>query len=103
MVSPDQRVTAVLVWEGGRGATGATAQHLYLVAAQGKEKLNHPNMATASCAGLSMAWKSSALLQVSYIPECRIKQFANFWYGHWKGSRTTPVEIVLVRTEHAAL
>jgi hypothetical protein len=99
IVSPDHRAIAVLVREDAGGAAGSTAYYLYLVDAQSKKELDHPNLTGIRCEGLSIAWEDSTTLQVNYDSKCAIKQFLNRWYSSSGVSNVQPayVEIVLVR------
>jgi hypothetical protein len=96
--SPDGSVVAYVVHvDPGGGATVAFINYVYLSEA-GHHRSKTANFEGYSCGPLSVAWKGSQRLEITYPAGCRIRRFDNQW---WTSPATSArmVELVLRRVE----
>jgi hypothetical protein len=96
--SPDGSVVAYVVHvDPGGGATVGFINYVYLSEA-GHDRSKTANFEGYSCGPLSVVWKGSQSLEITYPVGCRIRRFDNQWWTS-SGTSARMVELMLRRVE----
>jgi hypothetical protein len=98
-ISPNQKLTAVLMESATGGAAGSVLQDIYISDQGAALNLDKPVFSGAGCERLSFDWANDYTLQIRYESTCAIGHFTNRWFrpADLAVGRPVPVEIVLIR------
>jgi hypothetical protein len=99
LISPNQKLVAVLMESITAGAGGAVHEDIYLNDQGVPLNLDKPVFSAVGCDRVSFDWANDYTLQIHYETTCVISQFTNRWYrpSDVAVGRPNPIEIILVR------
>jgi hypothetical protein len=99
LISPNQKLVAVLMESITAGAGGAVHEDIYLNDQGVPLNLDKPVFSAVGCDRVSFDWANDYTLQIHYETTCVISQFTNRWFrpSDVAVGRPNPIEIILVR------
>ena len=99
LVSPNQKLVAVLMESISREAGGTVHGDIYVNDQGLPLNLDKPVFSAVGCDRVSFEWLNDYTLQIHYETVCVINQFTNRWSrpSDVAVGRPNPIEIVLIR------
>jgi hypothetical protein len=99
LVSPDQKLVAVLMESMSGNAAGSVHEDIYVNDQGIPLNLDKSVFSGVGCDHLSFEWENDYTLQIHYETTCAIIQFTNRWSrpSDVAAGRLNPIEIILVR------
>jgi hypothetical protein len=99
IVSPDQKLVAVLMESLLKDAAGSVQEDIYVNDQGIPLNLDKPVFSAVGCDHLSFDWANDYTLQIHYEMTCVINQFTNRWSrpSDVAAGRPNPIEIILIR------
>ena len=99
LVSPDQKLVAVLMETISGGGGGSIHEDIYLNDQGIPLSLDKPVFSAVGCDHVRFDWANDFTLQIHYETTCTISHFTNRWDrpSNIAAGRPNPIEVILIR------